>query len=141
MERMRIDGACHCGRITYVAEVDPERVVICHCTDCQTISGAPYRVNVPVLSERFSLTGEPKTYAKRGDSGDAVATAFCPDCGAALYSSKGETPKFLFLRLGAVRQRAQLAPKAQGFCRSALAWAQDITGVPRLADPPEGSAA
>jgi hypothetical protein len=23
--RMKIDGACHCGKITYEAEVDPER--------------------------------------------------------------------------------------------------------------------
>jgi len=136
MERIHIDGACHCGRVTYKAEVDPDRVVICHCTDCQTISGAPYRVNVPVLSDRFRLRGEPKTYVKRGDSGDEVTTAFCPDCGAALYSSKGETPAFLNLRLGAVKQRAQLAPKAQGFCRSAMPWAMDITGFRRLPDPP-----
>jgi hypothetical protein len=136
MERMRIDGACHCGRVRYEAEVDPERVVICHCTDCQTISGGPYRVNVPVLIDRITLSGEPRTYVKRGDSGDEVATAFCPQCGAALYSSKGESPAFLFLRLGAVRQRAQLAPKAQGFCRSALPWAMDITAVRRLPDPP-----
>jgi hypothetical protein len=31
---MKIDGACHCGRIRYEAEVDPERTVICHCTAC-----------------------------------------------------------------------------------------------------------
>ena len=136
MERIQIDGACHCGRVTYQAEVDPDRVVICHCTDCQTISGAPYRVNVPVLSDRFRLRGEPKTYVKQGDSGDEVTTAFCPDCGAALYSSKGEKPAFLNLRLGAVKQRARLAPKAQGFCRSALPWAMDITGVRRLPDTP-----
>ena len=36
---MKIDGACHCGHITYQAEVDPEKVVVCHCTDCQKASG------------------------------------------------------------------------------------------------------
>jgi hypothetical protein len=133
---MRVDGACHCGRITYEAEVDPERVIICHCTDCQTISGGPYRVNVPVLIDLIDLRGEPKTYVKRADSGDAVSTTFCPECGTALYSAKGDAPAFLFLRLGAVKQRARLAPKAQGFCRSALQWAMDITGVARLPDPP-----
>jgi hypothetical protein len=133
---MNIDGACHCGRVTYTAEIDPDRVIICHCTDCQTISGAPYRVNAPVRSDRIRLSGEPKTYVKRADSGDEVATAFCPDCGAALYSAKGEAPTFLNLRLGAVKQRAQLPPKAQGFCGSALPWAMDITAVRRLPDPP-----
>ncbi len=67
--RMKIDGACHCGRISYEAEVNPDLVVICHCTDCQTNSGAPYRANVPVRLENFRLKGEPKTYVKTADSG------------------------------------------------------------------------
>jgi hypothetical protein len=43
---MHIDGACHCGKITYEAEVDPEAVGICHCTDCQTLSGTAFRTVV-----------------------------------------------------------------------------------------------
>jgi hypothetical protein len=137
---MRIDGACHCGKITYEADIDPARVIICHCTDCQTISGAPYRANVPVLVERFHLSGEPKTYYKRGDSGNDVTTAFCPECGSALFSSSSGRPGFFMLRLGAVKQRAELPPKAQGFCRSAMPWAMDINGVPRLPEPPKPEA-
>lgn len=133
---MHIDGACHCGRIVYEAEIDPDKVVICHCTDCQTISGAPFRVNVPVLTQNFHLTGEPRVYIKRGDSGAEIATAFCGHCGAAMYSSKRDNPTYFNLRLGAVKQRAQLPPKMQGFCRSALPWAIDITAVRRLPNPP-----
>jgi hypothetical protein len=43
---MEIDGGCHCGRVTYQADIDPERVSICHCTDCQALTGSPYRVTV-----------------------------------------------------------------------------------------------
>lgn len=136
---MKIDGGCHCGEITYEAEVNPDNVIICHCTDCQTISGAPYRVNVPVLTARFRLNGAPRTYRKVGDGGDTVATAFCATCGTALYSSKGETPAFVFLRLGGVRQRAELAPRRQGFCRSALPWALDIREVPEIPAPAKGA--
>jgi hypothetical protein len=32
---MQLTGGCHCGHITYEAEVDPETVRVCHCTDCQ----------------------------------------------------------------------------------------------------------
>lgn len=57
--------------------------------------------------------------------------AFCGDCGTALYStSSDETPQTFTLRLGWVRQRAELPPKRQGFCHSALAWAMDIRAVP-----------
>jgi hypothetical protein len=132
---MKIEGRCHCGAIRYEARIDPERVIICHCTDCQTISGAPYRANVPVATENFRLTGEPKLYVKTADSGRKITTAFCGECGAAIYSARPERG-YLNLRLGAVKERAELAPKLQGFCRSAMPWAMDITGVRKVEERP-----
>lgn len=35
---MKVEGSCHCGQITFEAQIDPEAVRICHCTDCQTLS-------------------------------------------------------------------------------------------------------
>ncbi len=35
---MNIEGGCHCGALRYEAQIDPEGVGICHCTDCQTLS-------------------------------------------------------------------------------------------------------
>ncbi len=129
---MKVDGRCHCGEISYEAEVDPANTIICHCTDCQTMSGAPYRVNVPAATRNLRLTGAPKAYKKRGDSGDEVVTNFCGTCGTALYSHKGEAPKFVFLRTGAIRQRAELTPTRQGFCGSAMPWAFDISQIPKV---------
>ncbi len=36
---MKINGACHCGNITVEGEADPEKVNICHCTDCKNRTG------------------------------------------------------------------------------------------------------
>ena len=131
--RMKIEGCCHCGSISYEAEVNPDYVIICHCTDCQTISGAPYRVTVPVKAENFQLRGQPKTYVKTADSGNKRVLAFCADCGTAIYSTSLEGRHVFSLRLGAVKQRAQLSPKSQGWCRSALPWAMDIRPIPQMA--------
>jgi hypothetical protein len=128
---MKIDGSCHCGNIGYEADINPDTVIICHCADCQTISGAPYRASVPVRSENFKLRGHPKTYVKTADSGNKMALAFCADCGSALYSGAVESPRVFNLRLGAVKQRAQLTPKAQYWCRSAMPWATDISRLPQ----------
>lgn len=138
--RMKVDGACHCGKIGFEADINPDHVVICHCTDCQTMSGAPYRASVPAKRQNFTLRGEPKTYVKIADSGTKRMLAFCGDCGTALYSTTPENQQVFNLRLGAVRQRALLPPKSQGFCRSAMPWAMDIGGIRRLPEPPPGAA-
>jgi len=131
---MKIDGKCHCGTISYEAEINPDYVIVCHCSDCQTISGGPYRANVPVKFEKFVLTGSPKIYVKTADSGNRVALAFCGDCGSALYSSRETGATFLNLRLGAVTQRAELAPKAQYYCRSAMPWVFGLNDIPKSPD-------
>jgi len=35
---MKIEGRRHCGYITYEADIDPDKILICHCTDCQALS-------------------------------------------------------------------------------------------------------
>lgn len=67
---MKIDGACLCGAITYEAEIDPAGVRLCHCTDCQTLSGSAYRVVVSALDGSFKLlSGQPQIYVKTAESG------------------------------------------------------------------------
>jgi hypothetical protein len=132
---MKIDGKCHCGNITYQAEIDPEQVYICHCTDCQSISGTAFRWAVSVAEEDFRLlTGSPKTYIKRAESGAESHQLFCPDCASPLYSTAiGEGPRSFNLRLGTARQRAELGPKLQCWHRSAQAWVTDIQRVKEIA--------
>ena len=120
---MKIDGRCHCGQISYEAEVDPKLVYICHCTDCQVMTGSAFRWAVPVPSEAFKLlSGRPKTYVKTAESGATSHQLFCPDCASPLYSTTlGDGPKLFNLRVGTARQRAELTPRNQYWCRSALA--------------------
>lgn len=136
---MKIDGGCHCGHITYEAEVDPEKVAICHCTDCQTLSGSAFRAVVPAPKETFTLrTGQPKIYVKTAESGARRAQAFCPECGTPIYSAAVDDTPAYSLRLGTVRQRAALPPRTQIWCRSALDWVMDLRSVRQIAKQPPG---
>lgn len=131
---MKIDGGCHCGYITYSAEINPEKVGICHCTDCQTLSGSAFRTIVPVPENALTLlTGEPRIYVKTGESGAKREQSFCPECGSPFYStSVGDGPKVYNIRLGTVRQRDELPPKIQIWARSALHWLTDLDTVPKI---------
>jgi hypothetical protein len=127
---MMVDGACHCGAITFSAEIDPSRVVACHCQDCQILSSAPFRVVAIAPVETVHIQGEPRLYVKLAQSGARRIQAFCPECGTPLYSSALENPRHLNLRLGTLRQRAALAPTLQIWKRSALPWLDHLSGVP-----------
>jgi hypothetical protein len=130
---MNVNGECHCGAITYQAVIDPEDVAICHCTDCQQLSGTAYRTVVPAPSTTFKLlTGEPKKYVKTAESGVRRVHAFCAHCGTPIYSSAVNAPPTYNLRLGTIRQRTELTRKRQNWCRSALSWAMNLELVPRF---------
>jgi hypothetical protein len=129
---MKVDGRCHCGRITFEAEVDPARVGICHCTDCQMLTGSAYRVTVQAPREHYVLRGEPRIYVKTADSGNRRRHAFCPDCGTPIYAAADDdAPATYSLRIGTLRQRAELPPQRQIWCDSAVPWSADLRAISR----------
>jgi hypothetical protein len=137
---MKIDGACHCGAITYEAEVDPDKTSICHCTDCQTLTGAAFRTSVPAAREKFRiLSGEPTIYVKTAESGAKRVQAFCGKCGSPIYATALDDPHALYgIRTGTVRQRDRLVPKRQIWTRSAQKWLDRIASLPASEKEPAG---
>lgn len=137
---MHIDGSCHCGAISFTAEIEPSRVGVCHCTDCQVLSGAPFRVIVMAPIETFSLKGRPKSYVKVAQSGNRRAQVFCPECGTPLYSSAPENPTAVVIRLGCVAQKAVLKPTVQTWHHSALPWLRELESIPAVSESvPQGT--
>ncbi|MGE0716486.1 MAG: GFA family protein [Alphaproteobacteria bacterium] len=135
---MKIDGACHCGFVTYAAEVDPAKAAICHCTDCQTLSGSAFRTVVPSRAGTFRLlSGTPTLYVKTAESGARRVQAFCPQCGSPIYSCADEPePAVRSIRVGTVRQRDQLVPALQLWGRSSQGWLGNVARLPKLDTQP-----
>ena len=129
---MHIDGQCHCGHVKYEAEIDPGKITICHCTDCQQLTGSAYRVTAITLTSNLRLTANPpKVYRKYGDNGRPRLQSFCPQCGSPLFASgEGEDAATTGIRVGTINQRRELKPSRQIWCRSALPWINDISGLP-----------
>ena len=127
---MKVHGRCHCGEIVYEAEIDPAQVSICHCIDCQTLTGTAYRVSVPAKAGdlRF-LKVTPKIYVKTAESGRQRAQGFCGTCGTPIYAADPHEPKLFNLRTGVLAERAELKPSRQIWCRSALDWVGELGGM------------
>ena len=131
---MKVSGSCHCGAITVEGEADPEKVIVCHCTDCQTGTGSAFRVSVPIPGDTFKMSGQPTNYVKTtADSGRPRVQAFCCKCGCPIYSTtpgEGQQASYM-VRVGILQQRGQLAPRRQSWFRSAQPWVTGMDAIPK----------
>ncbi len=121
---MKVTGQCHCGEIAYSAEIDPEQLMVCHCRDCQRLTGSAFRVTVPVSADRFCLLhGEPSIYFKIADSGSRRGHAFCGSCGAPVFRLPTDNNPNYSLRIGGLDQCSELpVPRRQIWSQRRLQW-------------------
>jgi len=131
---LNIDGGCHCGDISYEAKIDSDKVTVCHCTDCQVLSGSAFRTIVFASEVDFKLTtGKLSTYIKISESGNKREQTFCPNCGTPIYAtSVGSELRVLGIRLGTVNQRKMLKPTQQIWCHSMQDWVKDLDSISML---------
>ncbi|UOK73309.1 GFA family protein [Ancylobacter polymorphus] len=135
---MRIRGQCHCGAIAYEAEVEPDNVAICHCRDCQRLSGGAFRANVSAPAAGFRIiSGEPTRYLKTADSGGKRAHAFCGTCGSPIYSCAAEAPTRYSLRIGCLDAPEEVGrPARQIWTKRRLSWLPPLSDVPECEGQP-----
>ena len=131
---MKVDGACHCGNLTFETEIDPDTVRICHCSDCQILSSSAFRIAVSVDEADFKLlSGEPKIYIKMADNGNKREQVFCPECGMYIYAtSVGDGLRKIGIRVPTLTQRNELTPTRQFWNRSAQPWVEKIAAIPAI---------
>lgn len=64
------------------------------------------------------------------------AQAFCPECGTHVYAFAADDPQDISIRTGTARQRDQLIPSAQIWCRSARPWAMNLGQIQKFQEQP-----
>ena len=139
---MDISGGCHCGNIKYTAKIDPQKVILCHCTDCQQMSGAAFRGIVVSTDKTFSMTGNIKEYVKQtANSGTPRIQGFCPECGTHIYATTVDNnmptgTKPYMIRLGTIEQRDKLNPTVEIWCSSRQHWVNPIENAVQIEGQP-----
>ena len=129
---MKINGRCQCGKVMYCAEADPQNVHLCHCNECQAISGSPFRWSVTVSENDYELiSGTPKIYVKKtSKEGVESHQVFCPDCASPLYATNNQpAPRKFHVRLGTVDERAHFAPAKQYWHEEHQPWIYYLADV------------
>ena len=133
---MERTGGCACGAIRFKLTAPIIGTGACHCTDCQKLAGGGPNYVALVSQEGLEITkGEPKLHRSKGDTGEEVARAFCPDCGTPLWSYP-PSGKFHPVKLGALDDSSDLSVDMHIYVSSAPAWHIIPEGVPTFPKMP-----
>jgi hypothetical protein len=137
---MIVRGGCFCGAITFQADIDAGRVGVCHCRDCQILSGSAFRMACPAEPASFQFTqGAPKYFEKTADSGKVRRLAFCGDCGTHICSFPGDSAEagnHVSVRVAACEDFHTLAPVAEIYCDSRVPWLSPIDELKQFPQMP-----
>lgn len=83
----QMSGGCLCGKTRFETTSEPVMQLLCHCTDCQTVSGSAFYTAYIVPLESVTLTkGEPGGFDVKSDKGRNNRRRFCQDCGTRLWA-------------------------------------------------------
>jgi hypothetical protein len=135
-------GGCACGAVRYELLADPLELHVCHCTDCQRVSGSAFVMSMVTTRSSIELRrGEPTVCDFGTPAGIHRREQRCAGCGSRLWSEPNGLPDLLTLRPGTLDERGWLRPIAHIWTRSAQPWVEIPTGVLRYegnpADPLE----
>jgi hypothetical protein len=121
---MNLEGGCACRAIRYKLTASPLIVHVCHCRDCQRLTGGPFVINIWIEKKFVEADhAAPKSFRLAGGSGQPHDVYFCVNCGTTLWSRYHRAPgDCLFVRAGTLDDSAAVTPDVHIFTRSKLPW-------------------
>jgi hypothetical protein len=139
-EPFLLTGGCHCRALRYSLTARPLGAYVCHCTDCQSLSGAAFAIGIVVPAPAFTLAGSPRLVRRVLGSGTISYRAICPDCG--VWVCGGSKLDALapdvkrVVRGGTFDDTSWIRPGAHFWTRSAQPWVILPQGVTVYATQP-----
>jgi hypothetical protein len=131
-------GKCLCGAVSYQSGADPLVAGHCHCIDCRKSSGTGHCSHIGIPEPAVSISGNVKLYERAADSGNMVGRAFCPECGAAVYSVNSSMPEMIFIRASSLDDPEIFIPQLVVYASRAPSWDHMDPELPSFATMPEG---
>jgi hypothetical protein len=131
-------GRCLCRDIEYKVVEDPVMVYLCHCTDCQTQSGASFAISMILRQEGLEITrGQPERIRIDLEDGRVRYFTVCGRCYVRL-SGDSSVPRLQVLEPGTLDDTSWLHPVGHIWARSAQPWFQFEEGTLVFQKQPQG---
>ena len=132
-----ITGRCLCGGVTYSVDAEPVWQGVCHCSNCQRQTAAPFSPIVGVPSSALTVQGSTLASFKTPSEGYQSTTErrFCSACGSPIFSTVEALPDVAFLKAGTIDDISWFEPAVEIWTRSAQPWAphfENAAGFERI---------
>lgn len=115
-------GRCRCGRVTFEARGEPNKVGVCHCESCRRATGSAFAVYVDYPLDAVTISGGPAVWLSR----PGVEWTYCGQCGSPISYYGSPWPNEISLNLGAfVHPEEFPAPHHVTFEDEGLPWARE----------------
>jgi hypothetical protein len=125
--KLPLTGGCQCGALRYEISEAPVATYLCHCTECQRVTGSAFSMAILVRDAAFHVArGEPQPIERSADSGRTVTRWHCPECASWICNGAipgiGRSGPVRRVRPGTLDDRSWLRPTAHFWTRSKQPW-------------------
>src|SRR5690606_39153099 len=123
MVDLPMNGRCICGKSRYQITEQPQTLYACHCTDCQTASGAGFVLGLRVPSAGVKVvSGNPTPFPRTRENGSTKSIFRCPECLTALWGDHQIPREYVTVYAGTLDGSSALVPVGHIWTRSAQPW-------------------
>jgi len=120
---------CACGSLKAEAEGEPAVVSLCHCTECQRRTGAPFGIGAYYEGAQVHVSGANTVYMREVE-GRRLAFHFCPACGSTVYWRTDNHPGRYGIAVGAFADPHFPKPMRSVFERGRHDWVEMPGDIP-----------
>jgi hypothetical protein len=132
-------GGCLCGAIRYEITAEPMFGGHCQCRDCQHESGGGHTSFLAFPSDAVKLTGTPRFYESKADSGNTIRRGFCPICGSPVMAATVGLPGVMTISAGSLDDPSAFKPEFVCYTIRGNAWDHVDPALPSFPKMPSRS--
>ena len=116
-----LDGSCRCGNLKFRISEAPLLTNVCHCKNCQRMTGGPFSVGAAIPASGFTiLQGDT---AVGGSRSPALQHNFCPQCMSWVFTRPRGVDTFVNVRTSLLDENPSwIAPFVEFYPKERQSW-------------------
>jgi hypothetical protein len=115
-------GGCLCGAIRYEIAAEPAFAGQCQCLDCQHETGGGHSSFMAFPADAVKLTGTPRYYEAKADSGNMIRRGFCATCSSSVIGRSSGMPHMTTISAGSLDDPSVFRPGFVVYTSRGHAW-------------------